>query len=123
MAKASILSLVPVFASGCSTDRGTVQTPFTSIEAWLRANAAPLVAMLNSPATEQSLAAFETDTGLKMPPEVRRLYMIHDGEAEGSDGIFGCMRMLPLSEIRKEIELIGEKGMIPIFRSGGGDLY
>ena len=100
-----------------------MQTPFTSIEAWLRSNAAPLVAMLNPPATEQSLAAFETDTGLKMPPEVRRLYLIHDGEADGSDGIFGCWKMLALSEIRKEVELIGETGMIPIFRSGGGDLY
>jgi cell wall assembly regulator SMI1 len=123
MAKVSILSLVFFFAGGCSTDRGTVQTPFTPIEAWLQANAAPLLAMLNPPATEQSLAAFETGTGLKMPPEVRRLYLIHDGEADGSDGIFGCMKMLPLSEIRKEIELIGETGMIPICRSGGGDLY
>lgn len=76
-----------------------------------------------STATEQSLAASETHTGLTMPPEVRRLYLIHDGEADGSDGIFGCRKMLPLSEIRKEIELVGETGMIPIFRSGGGDLY
>ena len=100
-----------------------MQTPFTPIESWLRSNAAPLVWMLDPPATERSLAAFETDTGLRMPPEVRRLYLIHDGEAEASDGIFGCQKMLPLSEIRKEIELIGETGMIPIFRSGGGDLY
>jgi hypothetical protein len=123
MAKYWLLSLVLLFASGCSRERGPMQTPFTPIEDWLRSNAAPLVAMLNPPATEQSLSAFETDTRLKMPPDVRRLYLIHDGETDASDGIFGCMKMLPLSEIQKEIELIGETGMIPIFRSGGGDLY
>jgi cell wall assembly regulator SMI1 len=100
-----------------------MQTPFTPIEAWLRSNAPPLVAMLNPPATEESISAFETATGLKIPPAVRRLYLIHDGEAGGSDGIFGCWKMLPLAEIRNEIELIGETGIIPIFRSGGGDLY
>ncbi|MEZ6138953.1 MAG: SMI1/KNR4 family protein [Zavarzinella sp.] len=89
----------------------------------MRLNAPPLVAMLNPAATEQSLASFERQTGLKIPPEVRQLYLIHDGEADASDGIFGCIKMLPLSEIEREIELIGETGMIPIFRSGGGDLF
>jgi len=61
--------------------------------------------------------------GAKMPPEVRRLYLIHDGESGKSDGIFGCMKMLSLAEIEAEIELMGAHGIIPVFRSGGGDFY
>ena len=30
---------------------------------------------------------------------------------------------MPLEEIAKEIKLIGSQGIIPLFRSGGGDLY
>jgi cell wall assembly regulator SMI1 len=96
---------------------------FTQIETWLRANAAPLVGLLNPPAKKDAIAAFEARQGVIMPPEVRALYLTHDGEADNSDGIFGCMKMLPLWAIEEEIELTGESGIIPLFRSGGGDLY
>ena len=65
---------------------------------------------------------FEASASLALPPGVRRLYARHDGEADGSDGIFGCQRWLPLSVVADEIELIGSAGIVPFLRSGGGDL-
>jgi cell wall assembly regulator SMI1 len=96
---------------------------FAEIEGWLGTNAPPLVKLLNPPVDEAAITAFETQRKLRMPPEVKRLYLIHNGESKKSDGIFGCWKMLPLAEIEKEIELTGETGIIPLFRSGGGDLY
>lgn len=93
------------------------------LEAWLAGNAPPLLGLLNLPATANVVAAFEARTGLALPPDARRLYALHDGEADGSDGIFGCQRWLPLSVVADEVELIGSsEGIVPFLRSGGGDL-
>jgi hypothetical protein len=92
------------------------------LEAWLARNAPPLRALLNPPATGADLAAFEARTALVVPPDLRRLYAVHDGEADGSDGIFGCQRWLPLRVAAEEVELIGSDGIVPFLRSGGGDL-
>lgn len=100
----------------------TVRESLTALESWLGSNAAPLLALLNPPATEADIAAFEAGTGLILPPDARSMYLIHDGEADGSDGIFGCQRWLPLRVVAEEIELIGSEGIVPLFRSGGGDL-
>ena len=59
---------------------------------------------------------------LTLPPDAWRLYSLHDGEADGSDGIFGCWRWLPLATVAEEVELVGSAGIVPLFRSGGGDL-
>lgn len=94
-----------------------------TLEGWLASNAPPLLGLLNPPATPAGIAAFEARLGLALPPEVRSLYLIHDGESDSSDGIFGCWRWLPLEVVAEEVELIGSKGIVPLFRSGGGDLY
>ena len=96
---------------------------FSEIETWLGSNAPALLTVLNPPADEAAIRAFETRRNLRLPPDIRRLYLIHDGESDKSDGIFGCWKMLSLADIEGEIELIGEHGIIPLFRSGGGDLY
>lgn len=92
------------------------------LEAWLAEHAPPLFALLNPPAGEQEIAAFERRSLVSLQPEVRALYAIHNGEADGSDGLFGCLRWLPFSEMLSEIDLIGSEGIAPLFRSGGGDL-
>jgi cell wall assembly regulator SMI1 len=120
----SLVLLTALFiAAGCTAKRDPLVDTLTQIKTWLRTNAAPLVDLLNPPATEKSIALFEKRTKLKLPPDVKRLYLIHNGESEKSDGIFGCWKMLSLSEIEQELKLTDEKGIIPLFRSGGGDLY
>lgn len=99
-----------------------MQEAVARLEAWLAANAPPLRELLNPPATADAVAAFEARTGMVLPPDARRLYALHDGEADGSDGIFGCQRWLPLSLVAEEVELIGSEGIVPFLRSGGGDL-
>lgn len=99
-----------------------MEVALAKVEEWLAQNAPPLRELLNPPATAADIAAFEARTSLVIPPELRRLYAVHDGEADGSDGIFGCQRWLPLRVAAEEVELIGSEGIIPFLRSGGGDL-
>jgi hypothetical protein len=99
-----------------------MEAALARLEAWLAGNAPALCKLLNPPATEDDIAAFESRTSLVVPVQLRRLYAVHDGEADGSDGIFGCQRWLPLQVIAEEVELIGSEGIIPFLRSGGGDL-
>ena len=99
-----------------------MEAAITRLEAWLAGNAPPLLRLLNPPATAEAIASFEARTSLTLPPDARRFYALHDGEADGSDGIFGCQRWLPLSVVADEIELIGSEGIVPFLRSGGGDL-
>ncbi len=99
-----------------------MEATLAKLEAWLSEHAAPLRDLLNPPATAAEIAAFEAQTSLSLPPELRRMYAVHNGEGEGSDGIFGCRRWLPLQIVAEEIELIGSEGLIPFLRSGGGDL-
>jgi hypothetical protein len=99
-----------------------METALAKLEAWLARYAPPLRALLNPPATAADIAVFEARTALVVPPDLRRLYAVHDGEADGSDGIFGCQRWLPLEVAAEEVELIGSEGIIPFLRSGGGDL-
>lgn len=99
-----------------------MESLFAELEAWLAEHAPPLRELLNPPASEQEIAAFERRALVTLPPEARALYTIHNGEADGSDGLFGCLRWLPLSEVLIEIDLIGSEGIAPLFRSGGGDL-
>ncbi len=93
------------------------------IKKWLDTNAPDLLKLLNPPATNDDLSAFESANDLVLPQEVRELYLIHNGESEDSDGLFGCMKLLPLESIEEEIELMEHEGIIPLFLCGGGDSY
>jgi hypothetical protein len=99
-----------------------MEAELARLEAWLAENAPPLRALLDPPASPADIAEFEARTSLVAPPELCRLYAAHDGEADGSDGIFGCQRWLPLRVVAQEVALIGSEGIIPFLRSGGGDL-
>jgi hypothetical protein len=99
-----------------------MEETFARLEAWLAEHARPLRALLNPPASAADIAAIEARASLIVPSELRRLYALHDGEADGSDGIFGCQQWLPLRVVAEEVELIGSAGIVPFLRSGGGDL-
>ena len=93
------------------------------IEKWLQSNAPELVTLLSRPATPDDLSAFESRNKVLLSPEVRQLYLIHNGESQDSDGLFGCWKLLSLQQIQEEIELTGHEGRVPLFLSGGGDSY
>jgi cell wall assembly regulator SMI1 len=113
-------NLAPTAASGPATK---MNEHLERIENWLQANAPDLVGLLNPPATRDDLAAFESRHDVLLPPEVVQLYLIHNGESEESDGLFGGWKLLSLEKIRQEIELAGHEGRVPLFLSGGGDSY
>src|SRR4051812_33731134 len=92
------------------------------LEAWLAKNAPPLLQLLNPPASADDIKAFEARNSIKLPPAIRELYAIHDGESEDSGGIFGCLQWMPLSQVAEEIESQEFKGMFPFLLSGGGDM-
>ena len=113
-------NLAPIPTSGPVT---TMSEHLDRIEKWLQANAPDLVGLLNPPATRDDLSAFESRHNVLLPPEVAQLYLIHNGESEESDGLFGCWKLLSLEKIQQEIELMGHEGRVPLFLSGGGDSY
>ena len=96
---------------------------FVQIESWLESNAPELANLFNPPATADQIAEIEQKHNLVFPPELKQLYLIHNGEKPDSDGIFGCWKLLPLKRVSEEIELMEHDGKIPIFLSGGGDSY
>ena len=104
------------------------------LESWLAANAPKVLEPLNPPASEAEIAATEAAIGMSLPPSVRDSYEVHNGE-KNVWGLFATWQFLPLEEVvgtieeMEQIEAEYQFGdfdtslMIPILRSGGGDLY
>ena len=65
-----------------------------ALNEWLDRNAKALTKELNPPATLSEIEKTEQSIGVKFPKSVRDAYLIHNGESESSDGIFGCWRWL-----------------------------
>ena len=107
----------------------SVEVSLQTVRSWLMSNAPPLVELLNAPASEGDLVSFEKQTGLRLPRSVRAAYAIHDGETPSSQGLFGALRWLPLTEvtaIRRRPQDFGVEltpTMIPVLVSGGGDYH
>ena len=112
-----------------------VNENLTRIKTWLGANAPALLPLLNPPATEQAIASAEERLGGVFPPSVRQAYLLHEGEAQASSGIFGLWRWLPLEDAIKQTEELQKieaqfafgdwvwGQMLPLMESAGGDLY
>lgn len=108
---------------------------FEFLEKWISENASPLQSNLNPPATLDQIIEVEEHLGVKFPQKVINAYLIHNGESADSDGLFGCIKWLSLEEIirvhsdyfqiEKEYQFgnINTDVIIPLFQSGGGDLY
>jgi len=89
---------------------------------------------LNPLATEAEIAAVEKTLGVRFPKSVRDTYLIHNGESQESDGLFGLWRLLPLDEVVTKSNELAELSrqyefhdfdpslMIPILESSG-DFY
>jgi molybdopterin molybdotransferase len=66
-----------------------VATAWARIETWLKSDARARHAALRAPATADAIAQAEAAMGVRLPDDVRALYRIHDGQADGSCGILG----------------------------------
>lgn len=105
-----------------------------TIEHWLAENASELKGNLNPAATDAEIAAVEKTLGVRFPQSVRDTYLIHNGESQESDGLFGLWRLLPLDEVVTKSNELAELGrqfefhdfdpslMIPILEASG-DFY
>lgn len=112
-----------------------MDSAFAYLESWIEENAATLQSNLNPPATLEDINKTEKALGLTFPQKVKDAYLIHNGESKTSDGLFGCIKWLSLDEvIRLHAEYAGFEAkddlgvfnadvIIPLFQSGGGDLY
>ena len=129
-----MISLIAIAAVGCHPDSktesrqqdgsdNTMKAQIDRIETWLNSNAPDLALLFNPPVTIDDITAFEQKHKLTFPPDLRQLYLIHNGEKQESDGIFGCWKLLPLAKVEEEIELMEHVGKIPFLLSKGGDSY
>lgn len=109
------------------------------IDTWLERKAPKTLAALNPGATNESLAAFETKLGRKLPPSMRNAYAAHDGAIDDmAIAIFGALRAkpdhvwlrymswLPLDGVLEELKAMRDAGPwpenhIPIATDGGGN--
>lgn len=66
------------------------------LDAWYAAHLSPEKYVLNPPATNEQLDAFERRIGLSMPRAYRQLYQWHDGESDDRWGHIYGLPLLPL---------------------------
>lgn len=94
------------------------------LDQWLAENAPEAVVALNPPASEEAVSAAEAQINLTFPPSLKALYLVHDGEAGDSVGLFAWWRLLPLFEvidIWKEFLLIAQQSGAGVLGEGAFD--
>jgi cell wall assembly regulator SMI1 len=72
------------------------------IENWLNANAPPIAAGLNPPASAGELVETERLLGVQLPADVRAAYACHNGQSFNSPWMMDCWEWLSLERIREE---------------------
>ncbi len=83
------------------TDKKVVAA-WSRIEAWLSDHARVVRDALAKPATEKKLRGAEKAMGLALPQELRQLYLLHDGTARGTLGLFDGWRWIAIDEVVAE---------------------
>jgi cell wall assembly regulator SMI1 len=79
-----------------------VMNAWSDFERWLSTNCPELDGILNAGATPEQLQAVESQLGIILPDDFKDFYRIHDGQVEGSPGLFDGMEFLSLSGILLE---------------------
>ena len=88
-----------------------ISDSLSRIQAWAR-EYAPDVAF-RPPAAPAALENFSQKSGLDLPEDLRRAWLVADGETRKSAGMIGNWRLLPITEIQAAwglLSRIGEKG-------------
>jgi cell wall assembly regulator SMI1 len=70
-----------------------------NLDAWLSAHAPEAFAALSEPAAPADIASVEREISLSMPRSLRSSYLVHNGEAEDSAGVFDSWQLLPLERV------------------------
>lgn len=93
----------------------SIENAWKRLEAWFAEHHPEPLEHLNPGADEAALRRYETATGHRLPPDVRRSFLIHDGEAQGATGVVFGLRLLPLSESLRQWQ--GWREVAPMFAS------
>jgi cell wall assembly regulator SMI1 len=79
-------------------DLAPITDSYARIQSWAR-EYAPDVAF-RPPATQQALDNFTEKSGLTLPEDLRRAWLVADGETRKSAGMIGNWRLMPTAEIQ-----------------------
>lgn len=93
------------------TDILPITESLAKLQSWAQENASGVT--LNPPATPAALANFSEKSGLTMPEDLRKAWLVADGETRKSAGMIGNWRLMPIAEIQAAwglLSKITEKG-------------
>jgi len=84
---------------------------FAKIRSWARQHAPDVT--FNPPANPAALDNFSEKSGLSLPEDLRKAWLVADGETRKSAGIIGNWRLMPIAEIQAAwglLSKLSEKG-------------
>ncbi len=88
----------------------------------------PRGSLLLTPATEEELESLAQQLGVPIPPQLRALWLFHDGQeyfGSGTEGLFGRHRLLSVSGALEQHRMLDENwldgGEPPSYPPGKGD--
>jgi cell wall assembly regulator SMI1 len=84
-------------------DQASLVDSFRRLTAWMKANGAPLLAENLAPGAKPvSLVKLEGKLGFKVPPGLRALWLMHDGQRKALNGFVGPLQLLPVAWVLNE---------------------
>ena len=86
----------------------SVAFEFQRITDWAQAKFPQLLSSLRPGISEDQLDAVETELGRKFPEQLRELYMLANGEADASAGLFFGLPFIPLDRLKSERKIWDE---------------
>lgn len=91
----------------------SVEDAWERLEAWCAERYPELLEGLRPGADGEALQHYEEAVGHRLPPDVRRSFLRHDGETRGADGLVFGLRLLPLPESLEQWQ--GWREVAPMF--------
>lgn len=96
-------SFAPVAVPRPQGDHALLLDSFRRLTGWMRANGAPLLAENLAPGAKPAqLVKLEHKLGFKVPPGLRALWLLHDGQRKPLNGFVGPLQLLPIAWVLNE---------------------
>jgi cell wall assembly regulator SMI1 len=93
----------PAAAPRAIGDHASLLDSFRRLTTWMRANGAPLLAENLAPGAKPAqLVKLEHKLGFKVPPGLRALWLLHDGQRKPLNGFVGPLHLLPVAWVLNE---------------------
>ena len=84
-------------------DQVSLVDSFRRLAAWLKErDAAGLMQTLSPGAKPVQLSKLEGKLGFRVPPGLRALWLMHDGQRKAADSLVGTMHLLPVAWVLNE---------------------